>query len=227
LIVGSRLGHQSRDFLETISKKKNIKIKLWDIDDLFKITKDFPTINSLKELSELALNDIISNSLIRTKEERIERKKRNIDRLTEIYKNNGIVLFLGSGISSDVGIPLWDALISNLLVEMMSEKITEKSIAVDDYERDFIIRKIKTKNDASPLLQARYIRTGLGRNFVKLLSKVLYKDFRKPNERWPESLEVLSQLCLPRRGGQVGVKAVITYNFDDIFERVLTEKGID
>ena len=144
-----------------------------------------------------------------------------------MYKNKGIVLFLGSGISNDVGIPLWDTLISNLLVEMISEKLAEKSIVIDTLERDAILRKLKTENDATPQLQARYIRTGLGENFIRIISKTLYENFKKPNDHWPESFEILSQLCLPRRGNRGGVRAVVTYNFDDVFEKVLTEKGID
>ncbi len=229
LIFGDKLSDQFKENVKNYFEKSNIKLKLWDLEDLLHIMKanSFETINSLKELSELALNDTITKSLERTSEERIEKKKENINRLTELYKDKGVVLFLGSGISNDVGIPLWDTLISNLLVEMISEKLAEKSIVVDNSERGAILKKLKTENDTSPLLQARYIRTGLGKDFIKIISKILYKNFKKPNDHWPESLEVLSQLCLPRRSNRGGVRAVVTYNFDDVFEKVLTEKGID
>lgn len=229
LIIGDTLSAENRKRIEYLAESREINLKLWDLENLSSIMNDhsFDKINSLKELSESALNTAISESLRLTSEERIEKKKDNINRLAKAYKNEGIVLFLGSGISKDVGIPLWDKLISNLLIEMISEKLAEKSIVLDESERESILLTLMTENENSPLLQARYIRLGLGKNFIKMISKLLYENFKKPNDKWPKSLEILSQLCLPRRGNRGGVKAIITYNFDDVFEKVLTEKGID
>jgi len=227
-IFGDKLDKDLKNKIYEIIESYKIKVKIWEPDDLSEIMNDDSlSSNSLELLSELTINNTIDNSLKRTPDERLSKRKGIIDRLANIYKSDGIVLFLGSGISNDVGIPLWDTLISDLLVEMIREKLVEKSIVIDDLDRDFIVKKLKNAKDTSPQLQARYIRTGLGRTFIKIISKVLYKDFRKPSNGWPELLDILSQLCLPRRSGRGGVQAIVTYNFDDVFEKVLDEKGLD
>jgi len=74
----------------------------------------------------------------------------------------------------------------------------------------------------SPLTQMRYIRgTFVVDEYIQLIHDVLYEN----NPDTTVLLKAISQLCRPSRK-HIGVKSVITYNFDDLVERILENDGI-
>ena len=83
----------------------------------------------------------------------------------------------------------------------------------------------------SPLLSARYLRRGFENGnagdpqaFQQALSAVLYGQIVGRKTASP-LLKELAKLCMPLRTG-AKVHSVITYNFDDLLEKVLTSEGI-
>ena len=68
---------------------------------------------------------------------------------------------------------------------------------------------------------ARFIRTGIGGDFPRAVHDALYRQVKDGTSKL---LKSLSRVCVPRRIG--GVRAVVTYNFEDLLERQLEESGI-
>ncbi|SFM04900.1 SIR2 family protein [Halanaerobium salsuginis] len=130
-------------------------------------------------------------------------------------------MFLGAGISKDAKIPTWDNLVSDLLVSLMSNKLSDYEINLTENQEKFIVQNLKTMNGESPLLQARYIRSGLEDVFLDLTNEILYKNCINSSSL----LEEISRLCLPVRNG-TGVRSVVTYNFDDLLEYNFEKLGI-
>lgn len=141
--------------------------------------------------------------------------------MKESYNKDDLVLFLGAGISRKAKIPNWEKLISDLFVYLISERLTYENIDLTKKDKELIINKFMNKNNDSPLLQARYIRNGLGDEFITKLSDILYKNCKDTSKL----LNAIAKLCQPIRDG-LGIKSVITYNFDDLLEYSLDQISV-
>jgi hypothetical protein len=76
----------------------------------------------------------------------------------------------------------------------------------------------------APLVTASYIRKALDDKFVNEIRKALYHDVKTLKEQ--KLLSTIAKAARPLIG-KLGVKAIITYNFDDLLEQHLEEKGTD
>ena len=151
-----------------------------------------------------------------------------LERLAAVYRSEGVVLALGAGVSIGMGVPNWSELVSGLLVSLVTEQLTE---SVDEHQAVELAEAIRKTGNESPLLSARYLRRGFEdgnagdpRAFQQALAAVLYR--RDGSDMTPSPLlKELAKLCMPQRIGPK-VHSVITYNFDDLLERVLASEGI-
>lgn len=199
-------------------------VKIWDIKDLCKIDSQFNSfsINDLSKVTEILVNNAVDKSLSKSSGDWKKIRQERLEELKNSYKRDELVLFLGAGVSKDAGISEWKDLISDLLVLMIKNKFSKKNRSINDFEADFILKEL---NENSPLLQATFIKAGLGESFEKDVSRFLYKNFNDTNKGTSKLLKSISKLCLPRRNG-VGIRAVVTYNFDDLLEVNLKEYNI-
>ncbi|GAA0749705.1 SIR2 family protein [Clostridium sartagoforme] len=165
---------------------------------------------------EYTVNDLVNKGLIHDNDNWKELRKERINEIKNIYKKDELVLFLGAGISKDAGIGDWNDLMSDLLILMIMKELEQKNIKITSQEADFIIKQIKEVNNKSPLLQSAFIKATLGDSFEESLANLLYKNISGDNGN-SKLLDSISKLCLKRKGG-VGVKAIVTYNFDDLLE---------
>lgn len=192
----------------------DINLYIWGVEDinsiLFKYTEEVFNIN---KTFELFFNNKIFNSIKKNEDEWKIKRKELIDNLKNSYRKDDLVLFLGAGISRDAKIPTWDKLVSDLFVSLLTKKLGVFDIKLSNEEKKIIIDNLKKANGDSPLLQARYIRKGLESVFVDVLKEILYNDCQDSSSL----LDEICQLCLPIRNG-VGIKAIVTYNFDDLIE---------
>lgn len=226
-IFGSKLTNDERKLLEN-EFTSNIKIRIWDIDDISLMFKGLPLDDNYFDrdnLSKFIINDTVTNSLKKDIDQWKESRAERIERLKEIYKRDDLVLFLGAGVSKEAGVPEWGSLISDLMVKMIEEKLKDNNINMNKNEQVKIIEDMKEFNDYSPLLQTSYIKIGLGNSFEKEVAKALYRNFSNKNKGTSPLLKSLAKLCTPPRNG-FGIKAVVTYNFDDLLEINLDEKNI-
>ncbi|MFG2235942.1 SIR2 family protein [Streptomyces sp. NPDC048723] len=156
-----------------------------------------------------------------------------LERLTGIYRREGIVLVLGAGVSANMNIPDWEQLLSALytalITQQLGELVDEKKLfpSISDQQVHPLAEAARKIGEGeSPLLSARYLRKGFSdaQSFQKVLSAALYKHSVN-GQKSPPLLKELAKLCMPRRTGP-RVRSVITYNFDDLLESVLEEEGI-
>lgn len=228
-IFGTELTSKERDMItqKTISLS-NIKVRVWDINDISRVMGDIqlPELyNNIDSLNQLVINNTIANSLKSDVSHWKEVRNERINKLKQIYSKDDLVLFLGAGISKKAGTPDWNSLISELMVKMIEGKLKDNNININKIEQNKIVQGMKDFKDYSPLLQASYIKSGLGINFESEVAKALYSDFNKINKGTSSLLKSLAKLCIPRRNG-IGIRAIVTYNFDDLLEVNLDDQTI-
>jgi len=153
-----------------------------------------------------------------------EKNERYINELKKSYYMNGLVLFLGAGVSLSAGMPDWETLISKLIVDMIDEELS-KGLDVFDDEIQIMSSELKKIHGFSPLLEARYVRASLMDNFDQKICENLYKDITKTGIGTSKLFDSIIKLCMPKRTGP-GIKAVVNYNFDDLIETHLRNISI-
>ncbi|MBM7624449.1 SIR2 family protein [Sporohalobacter salinus] len=173
--------------------------------------------NKLEELDsniERDLNLLKSNEVY---------NKNKIDNLVESYVKDNLVLVLGAGVSKDYGIPNWDVLLQKLLLQTFRIETDESKKGA------LVLAKIFAK--AFPLSQviaARYVDNYYndkdGIDFKEAVRKALYENFNPNMET--ETIKQIAQLCIAS-GKSSNLDSIITYNYDDILERHLSDLQVD
>lgn len=221
------LGDKKDELQSVGSKMAGIDVYVWDISDLSKIANTYTEYlsNIVNNIEKVFINNVVEKSLKGKPNQWREKRKEYIEQLNIAYRNDDLVLFLGAGVSKDANISDWNVLVTDLLVAMISEKLTENGIKINENEQKMIVSQIKENIYASPLLQARYIRTGLGKKFTEVVTNILYKSINDGESGTSDLLKSITKLCTPRRSA-LGVKGVVTYNFDDLVEYHLNNSNI-
>ena len=144
----------------------------------------------------------------------------NITELKNVLKNQKIVLFLGAGVSCDYGIPGWDALLKKLFSD--EEVFNIQTEALWEIMKESIIKD--KLNDS--LQQGRIIelKCGSEAKFKELVRKHLYSNYQPNNDETNlNTLDLLiDNFFLSKK-----VESVVTFNFDDLLEKKLTNQQID
>ncbi|MCB6584891.1 SIR2 family protein [Streptococcus gordonii] len=206
-------------------EKENIKfdLQIWDInklEDIFKQNEDL--FNDLySNLDKNLLKNTVNQALKTSSDDVLRKKEEHLKKLKIEYDKDNIVLFLGAGASYDAKIATWDTLITDLLIELIDKELAENDIQMENQYKKIIATELSKQNGASPLLQTRFIRTGMPENFGELVRKILYKNSLNSSDL----LNQIGQLCIPNRG-KVGVQAIVNYNFDDLIEKSLDRLDI-
>jgi len=139
----------------------------------------------------------------------------HIKNLQGAYDNGNLAIFCGAGISFESGIPTWDKLIKELLKEVYCD---HKLPNIDAKLADLF----QKRQNLSPLIVANYLKIGLGKDFISTVRDVLYQNYKEPSNAIKEIVE----LCRPKRNKKA-LKAIVTFNFDDIIEEQLLKEKID
>lgn len=221
-ILGVVLSDKVKEnILKKLMKSTNMNVSIWDYNDLVERSNlDSKYLEYLENPKKAIVDDAISNQ--QNKQEREKNKNYLVEMLCSAYKNEKVVLFLGAGVSIDAGIPLWADLINKLLIQMIAKKSKSKIMSNKDIK---MLNQLASSNkEDSPLTQVRYIRTGFDKTeYYSLVHKVLYENQQTLNTNL---LNAITNICMPKRN-HIGVRSVVTYNFDNILERKLKQKGID
>ncbi|MGF9715283.1 SIR2 family protein, partial [Paenibacillus naphthalenovorans] len=206
---------EKMNIIKKLSNDNLIKIDIWDISSLQAMFSNYPEVvtKAVENISELVLNNQVFQGINNEPDFNENQRDKHIDNLKKCFFDDELVLFLGAGVSRDAKIPMWDNLVSDLLVSLLSNKLKEFNINLSENERDFIIKNLKDSNGNSPLLMARYIRQGLQELFTETLTEILYKSCVNESK----ILTAITKLCKPVRNG-VGIRGVVNYNFDDLIE---------
>lgn len=204
-------------------------IHIWgpsDIQNLINRHKSFAS-----DLSE----NLFSNRFriaIDSKTEDWKLQRENIvNAVRDQYRSGRFSIFLGAGVSSSAGLPDWDTLLNSLFVTMLTEDATGSS-NLDAENLSSIVKRIRQIDGPSALVLARYIRKGITTDsqaeqgkFIEAVTKQLYILRNKKFSISSSLIQSIASLCSPSRTG-AKVRAVVTYNFDDLLERELKSRQI-
>lgn len=230
LIVGDEFGSRPRgQFLSTWADLyPSIPIAIWDAERLSELMGRYAAnVEPLvSQLATLRLQDVIRRPDVDWKSQREDR----LSAVVDAYASSSLSLFLGAGVSIAGGLPAWGTLLDSLFVNFLTRTLTVDS-EVRDAEIEQFVGRLKNLDDPSPLMTARYLRRGLvdpsaegSEEFQIAVTEVLYRDAPDPNAAAPALLGTLARMTHPRRSG-AKVKAVVTFNFDDLLECELERTG--
>lgn len=140
-----------------------------------------------------------------------------IKKLQETYNDGNLTLFCGAGISYDAGIPTWNTLLKSLL-KAVYDGSNHDIPDIDTRLANLFQKRI----NVSPLILAQYLKTLLGKKFTSTVRDTLYKECNDISK----TVDSISELSRQKRNRKP-LKAIITFNFDDLIEEKLTKDKID
>lgn len=224
IIIGESFTQPSIESLTKLAQcKAKRKVYIWDIDTFDNYTKDFQQNhkkyinNPTKAILENAIKN--QNNTINVS----ETQEKLLISLKKKYQNEELTLFLGAGVSIDAGIPLWKDLINLMFSEMILEIANKNHNSLLSQNMLEIMNLAYNNQEESPLAQMRYIRGAFEtKEYHKLLHKILYKNKVNTNTKL---LKAIAEICIPKRN-HIGVRSIITYNFDDLIEKCLKKYKI-
>lgn len=165
----------------------------------------------------------------------------SIEQLRKAYRDNNLTLYLGAGVSVDSGLPTWEKLVLAMFFSTISEAQLGGWRPFSNYL--FAIAEWHLANSAEPLeITARKLRkyyqdTGDVEEtaFLKRLYQTLYAGYLDESFHPPgyldgqmiryknPTLNAIADLCAQTRPGRKGVRAVISYNYDNFLELTLED----
>jgi hypothetical protein len=181
------------------------------------------------------------------------RERGLLARLQRTYKEQGIVLYLGAGVSASAGFPDWKGLIRLLL-----GKIFEREASGDEkqqlrYEKtnswpwppetfERTVEAVPFQNNRPLIMLARILREHLKRDLPTRVAAGLYWESNLggfgylADERWQRQIlregipqddldlvsspliDAIAEISAPQPNN-TGVKAIVNYNFDDLWTK--------
>ncbi len=166
-----------------------------------------------------------------------------IRELRKAYDERRLVLYLGAGVSVDSALLTWDHLVSAMYFAALSQ---DSGQVIKRAYRNYLlaISEWYLKQNAEPIeITARKIRafyTEAGsREFLRSLHDTLYTAMLRPGGgvapveeirdllRGNETLMSVKKLCSGTLANPPGVRAVVTYNYDNLLEMCLSRGRLE
>lgn len=153
-----------------------------------------------------------------------------VNELRKAWTDYRLVLFLGAGVSVVRGIPNWNDLVLDLLLE--------ESTRISGYwppYRKALGAWLVEYFDFSPLMLARIVKTQIRRDHPDLSKDELQRTFRERlrnaiyrNVVQPPDRDTLTTVAdfIARAHAEYRLQSVVTFNFDDLLERELQQRGV-
>jgi len=206
----------------------SVKVYFWGPEQIEKLANKFP--EKSKELGDnifaYHINHVLSKSTVDWKEER----EKILLRLAVKYQKGQMSLFLGAGLSSSAGMVDWKTLLDSLVVNLIHSGFNNEN-KLSDIDVKQISERFSIIQDGSTVALARYLRTGLASDtngeekFIDAIRTGLYTLRNKALPPESKLFKIVAKLCMPTRTGSK-IRSVITYNFDDLLERILEKSNI-
>ncbi|MDR4504495.1 MAG: TIR domain-containing protein [Candidatus Scalindua sp.] len=152
------------------------------------------------------------------KEQKEDVRENKIIDLAKALHGGRLTLVCGAGVSVGAGVPSWNDLLLRLLSEMMSRMSSDHALPMADLDAN----KFHSRYSPSSLVVGKYLKTNLGKDFLKELRDALYASD-------PKSCEILDSivdLSRPQRDGKP-LDSIITFNFDALLEENLEKQNIN
>ncbi|QDT42835.1 hypothetical protein Pan241w_29240 [Gimesia alba] len=206
-----------------------LNLFLWGPTQIEKIAKKYKT--KINEIADNLFSLRLASAVSETKDDWKSDREVLIEDLRNCYLKGQFSLFLGAGVSSSAGMPDWNTLLNSLFVTYLTQEFrSDIKISVDDIKQ--LVLRLKEVDEPSTLMAARYLRRGLSqkkegaKEFVSEITRNLYELRDESYDIDSRLLMSLASMCIPRRTG-AKVSCVVTYNFDDLFEKQLDSKSIN
>ncbi len=199
--------NESSSYFQKNNNKKEIKIS----------DKCYANDSRINILSAL---EIIKNNI----KQSLTSYKEQVKNLSYYYHNECLVLVLGAGVSIDHNLPSWNILIQRLLFTHLVYDIEHKHDVAN------ILSKLFTSTFApDPLIASRYlynkiIKKNDSLDFEELVRSAIYSNAELSFNS--KLYQEIVQLCISP-GKSPNLSSVITYNYDDILEKYITDTDLD
>lgn len=138
-----------------------------------------------------------------------------VEEAKRVVEQGNCVLFLGAGVSMSAKMPSWN----DLLKGLMSEVRQLKGETLDAFKE--LNSHVLEECGDSYLVMARYLQTAIKLYDEKLDFSLLIQKHLYSKEHSSRLLEALATIVQQKKTDEV-----LTYNFDDILEQKLAEKGL-
>lgn len=229
LLVSFREMAENSKYVQLLKARSDGRVFVWGAEEVQALLDKHRAAAS--DLSEKMFSIRFQRAISKSPESWTEKRAEVLGEVSDYYRSGRFSMFLGAGVSSSAGLPDWDTLLNSLFVSMLTDGvIAEKK--VDNEQVSSIVKRLREVDGPSALMLARYIRRGLAASsgseqsaFVQSVTEQLY-GLR--NQRFSLSsplIKAIASLCTPSRTG-AKIRAVLTYNFDDLLERELAIRGL-
>ncbi|MFK7758234.1 MAG: SIR2 family protein [Flavobacteriales bacterium] len=145
-------------------------------------------------------------------------KDEMISDIKSSYYDEQLVLVLGAGVSKKFGLPNWNQLLQELIVNTIDQEEEASIVLAKMFNQVF---------QPSPLIAGRFLQESHGENkisFEKDVKRILYAscayDVSHP------TMEEVERFCLAPMN-RPNLDSIITYNFDDTLEQRLNKMSSD
>lgn len=162
--------------------------------------------------SEFVGKESVDNISVPIKENWQFKRDRLISDAQNAFSQGHNTFFFGAGLGPGVNMPTWNELLGDLMDK--AQRTSNLAIGSSDY------KDIDESCNHSALIIGRYIESGFDSidDFKKQMHDSLYKNSPKPNSVLYNSIVKAIQTNK--------VEQVITFNYDDLVETALEEKGM-
>lgn len=150
--------------------------------------------------------------------------KKYIAELREKYRNHKVSLFLGAGVSIAANMPSWDELITEFLLQRLED---ENAYGYDRDLKQELEKLAKVNGENSPLMQIRFIKQNIKpEKYQELLTNALYNNSFCKGEKDIDNALFEALVNLIRHKNIIYIRDIITFNFDNLLEKKLKQRGI-
>ena len=154
-------------------------------------------------------------------EERVKEsapRDRRLRELATLLRQHSGALVLGAGVSCAAKVPAWNELIASLMVAKLAADVGANASS------GTLSEVYGAALPGSAIVRARYVRRSLGpAPFKDAVRSALYA--RATAAKDTALMMSLARMCHMRESVPGGIREVVTYNFDALFEDALTEVG--
>jgi hypothetical protein len=162
--------------------------------------------------------------------------------LRAAYDRGDLVLYLGAGVSVGSELPTWEHLVAAMYFRALTTDSSHREItrAYPNYllgiAKWYLDQRRSAMDISARKIRAFYERENKKREFIVDLRSTLYTAMLDPGG-YPaydspamldrnRTLQAIAELCARSEPGKKGVRAIVTYNYDNLLE-MATETRVD
>jgi hypothetical protein len=155
--------------------------------------------------------------------------------LKSAFQRGQLTLYVGAGVSKDNGLPSWEELVQALyFTTLQDEACIEELKPYPNYLFALAQWVLRQKNEPLDIIIRKLRQWYEGKDFIGMLSRTLYAGFGR--ELFGDSLNGLPDYLVQQNGtlraiidccrrsvpGTTGLRAIVSYNYDNLIELALT-----